>query len=107
MGPKLDMDKAAIKDVVLFGGSTHIPKVQKFLQDFFGGYELNNSINPDEAVTYGATASDDKSGNSQILLLSRFRILLCITHNLSTLRVAMCSRTTLNYDKLKNEMIGF
>ncbi len=74
------MDKAAINVVVLFGGSTHIPKVQKFLQDFFGGYELNKSIIPDEAVTYGATVSDDKSGNSQSLLLSRFRILHSIIH---------------------------
>jgi len=39
---------------VLIGGSTRIPKIQKLLQDFFGGKELNKSINPDEAVAYGA-----------------------------------------------------
>ena len=48
------MDKAAIHDIVLVGGSTRIPKVQKLLQDFFNGRELNKSINPDEAVAYGA-----------------------------------------------------
>lgn len=48
------MDKAQIHDIVLVGGSTRIPKVQKLLQDFFNGKELNKSINPDEAVAYGA-----------------------------------------------------
>lgn len=48
------MDKASIHDVVLVGGSTRIPKVQQMLQDFFNGKELCKSINPDEAVAYGA-----------------------------------------------------
>jgi len=48
------LDKAQIHDVVLVGGSTRIPKVQQLLQDFFNGKELNKSINPDEAVAYGA-----------------------------------------------------
>ena len=48
------MDKSMIHDVVLVGGSTRIPKVQKILQEFMGGKELNKSINPDEAVAYGA-----------------------------------------------------
>merc|ERR1711923_204649 len=48
------MDKAAIDDIVLVGGSTRIPKIQKLLSDFFNGKELNKSINPDEAVAYGA-----------------------------------------------------
>merc|ERR1719186_2060819 len=48
------MDKTSINDIVLVGGSTRIPKVQKLLQDFFNGKELNKSINPDEAVAYGA-----------------------------------------------------
>lgn len=43
------MDKSTIHDIVLVGGSTRIPKVQKLLQDFFNGKELNKSINPDEA----------------------------------------------------------
>lgn len=44
-----------IHEVVMVGGSTRIPKVQKLLSDFFNGKELNNSVNPDEAVAYGAT----------------------------------------------------
>jgi L1 cell adhesion molecule like protein len=48
------MDKSTVHEVVLVGGSTRIPKVQQLLQDFFNGKELNKSINPDEAVAYGA-----------------------------------------------------
>lgn len=48
------LDKSKIDEIVLVGGSTRIPKVQKLLQDFFNGKELNKSINPDEAVAYGA-----------------------------------------------------
>ncbi|TGZ73856.1 hypothetical protein CRM22_001273 [Opisthorchis felineus] len=68
------MDKSEIHDIVLVGGSTRIPKVQKLLQDFFNGKELNKSINPDEAVAYGAAVqaailSGDKSEVVQDLLL--------------------------------------
>ncbi|XP_015514613.1 heat shock protein 70 B2 [Neodiprion lecontei] len=48
------MDKRAIHDIVLVGGSTRIPKIQSLLQNFFCGKQLNLSINPDEAVAYGA-----------------------------------------------------
>lgn len=48
------MDKGQVNEVVLVGGSTRIPKVQQLLQDFFNGKELCKSINPDEAVAYGA-----------------------------------------------------
>ncbi|KAK3033943.1 hypothetical protein RJ639_034107, partial [Escallonia herrerae] len=48
------MGKSSVHDVVLVGGSTRIPKVQQLLQDFFNGKELCKSINPDEAVAYGA-----------------------------------------------------
>ena len=48
------LSKSQIHEVVLVGGSTRIPKVQQLLQDFFNGKELNKSINPDEAVAYGA-----------------------------------------------------
>ncbi|XP_058867143.1 heat shock cognate 71 kDa protein isoform X2 [Acipenser ruthenus] len=68
------MDKAQIHEIVLVGGSTRIPKIQKLLQDFFNGRELNKSINPDEAVAYGAAVqaailAGDKSDNVQDLLL--------------------------------------
>jgi len=48
------MDKSSVDDVVLVGGSSRIPKVQQLLQDFFNGKELCKSINPDEAIAYGA-----------------------------------------------------
>ncbi|XP_018411953.1 PREDICTED: heat shock-related 70 kDa protein 2 isoform X2 [Nanorana parkeri] len=68
------LDKAQIQEIVLVGGSTRIPKIQKMLQDFFNGKELNKSINPDEAVAYGAAVqaailTGDKSENVQDLLL--------------------------------------
>jgi len=68
------MDKNQINEIVLVGGSTRIPKVQKLLQDCFNGKELNKSINPDEAVAYGAAVqaailSGDKSEAVQDLLL--------------------------------------
>jgi len=69
------MDKSSINDIVLVGGSTRIPKVQKLLQDFFNGKELNKSINPDEAVAYGAAVQaailtgDTSEAVSDLLLL--------------------------------------
>jgi L1 cell adhesion molecule like protein len=68
------MDKAMIHEVVLVGGSTRIPKIQQMLSDFFGGKELCKSINPDEAVAYGAAVqaailSGDTSEKVQDLLL--------------------------------------
>jgi len=69
------LDKASIDDVVLVGGSTRIPKIQKLLQDFFNGKELNKSINPDEAVAYGAAvqaailSGDTSEVVSDLLLL--------------------------------------
>jgi len=48
------MGKSQINDIVLVGGSTRIPKIQQMLSDYFNGKQLNHSINPDEAVAYGA-----------------------------------------------------
>lgn len=69
------MDKGRVHDVVLVGGSTRIPKVQKLLSEFFNGKELCKSINQDEAVAYGAAVqaailSGDKSeALNQVLLV--------------------------------------
>ncbi|ELU06285.1 hypothetical protein CAPTEDRAFT_115950 [Capitella teleta] len=69
------MDKRSIDEVVLVGGSTRIPKVQKLLQEFMEGKELNKSIHPDEAVAYGAavqaamlTGSKDKAVKNLVLI---------------------------------------
>lgn len=69
------IDKAHIHDVVLVGGSTRIPKIQSLLQNYFNGKTLNLSINPDEAVAYGAAvqaailSGDDSSKIQDVLLV--------------------------------------
>ncbi|KAK4130288.1 heat shock protein 70 [Trichocladium antarcticum] len=69
-------DKSQVHEIVLVGGSTRIPRVQKLITDYFNGKEPNRSINPDEAVAYGAAVqaailSGDTSSKStsEILLL--------------------------------------
>merc|ERR1712087_859157 len=49
------LKKKDVDEIVLVGGSTRIPKIQKLVKDFFNGKEPNRGINPDEAVAYGAT----------------------------------------------------
>jgi L1 cell adhesion molecule like protein len=69
------IDKKKVDEIVLVGGSTRIPKIQSLLQDLFDGKELNKSINPDEAVAYGAAVQaavlTNQAGNekTQDLLL--------------------------------------
>ncbi|CAJ2662626.1 unnamed protein product [Trifolium pratense] len=67
------IDKSRVDDVVLVGGSSRIPKVQQLLQEFFNGKELCKSINPDEAVAYGAAVqaallSDDIKNVPKLVL---------------------------------------
>ena len=69
------MDKSNIDEVVLVGGSTRIPKIQKLLQEFFNGKELNKGLNPDEAVAHGAAVQaailngDTDEKLSEVLLI--------------------------------------
>merc|ERR1712137_419998 len=70
------LSKSQINEIVLVGGSTRIPKIQSMLSDFFNGKEPNKSINPDEAVAYGATVqaailsgSDESEKLNDLLLL--------------------------------------
>ena len=69
------LEKPKIDEIVLVGGSTRIPKIQTLLKDFFKGKELNKSINPDEAVAYGAAvqaavlSGDKDEAVADILLL--------------------------------------
>jgi heat shock protein 5 len=49
-----NMEKSDIREIVLVGGCTRIPKVQQLLKDYFDGKEPNKGVNPDEAVAYGA-----------------------------------------------------
>lgn len=68
------LDKSQVDEIVLVGGSTRIPKVQKLVSDFFNGKEPCKSINPDEAVAYGAAVqaailTGDTSSKTQDILL--------------------------------------
>jgi L1 cell adhesion molecule like protein len=63
------LSKNLIDEVVLVGGSTRIPKIIDMIKEFFNGKEPNRSINPDEAVAYGAAVQAailTGSGNEQI-----------------------------------------
>jgi heat shock protein 1/8 len=63
------MAKSQINEVVLVGGSTRIPKIIQMVKEFFNGKEPNRSINPDEAVAYGAAVQAailTNQGSSQI-----------------------------------------
>lgn len=64
------MDKGSVHDIVLVGGSTRIPKVQNMLSEFFNGRELARSINPDEAVAYGAAVQVPPLSSSSFWLAS-------------------------------------
>jgi len=70
-----NIDKSDIHEIVLVGGSTRIPRVQKLISDFFNGKELCKSINPDEAVAYGAAVQaailtgESNSKTDSLLLL--------------------------------------
>ena len=69
------LDKSQINEIVMVGGSTRIPRVQKLLSDYFNGKELNKSVNPDEAVAYGAaiqaallSGNDDEKIGEMLLI---------------------------------------
>ncbi|EGC47363.1 conserved hypothetical protein [Histoplasma capsulatum var. duboisii H88] len=71
-----NLDKSKVDEIVLVGGSTRIPRIQKLLSDFFDGKKLEKSINPDEAVAYGAavqagilSGQATSSDTSDLLLL--------------------------------------
>merc|ERR1712232_251143 len=69
------ISKTEVDQVILVGGSTRIPKVQEMLSSYFNGKELNKSINPDEAVAYGAAvqagilSGDAAEATKDVLLL--------------------------------------
>jgi heat shock protein 1/8 len=68
------IDKGSVNEVVMVGGSSRIPKVNELLTSFFNGKEPNRSINPDEAVAYGAAVqacvlTGGSTGDTDLLLL--------------------------------------
>ena len=75
------ISKNNVHEIVLVGGSTRIPKVQQLLSEFFNGKELCKSINPDEAVAYGAAvqAAILSGGVKRRRICWRFIIIRCST----------------------------
>ena len=72
-----ELTKNDIHEIVLVGGSTRIPKIQELLRDYFDGKELCKSVNPDEAVAFGASIQaailgktiDENDKANELLLL--------------------------------------
>merc|ERR1719264_1818577 len=89
------MDKSSINDIVLVGGSTRIPKVQKLLQDFFNGKDLNKSINPANRVHNlpGRNKFARKQKNARLAKQSR-------TSSRGSANPAPKSRKSTNWDTL-------
>jgi heat shock 70kDa protein 1/2/6/8 len=83
------ISKGQIHEVVLVGGSTRIPKVVDLLRDLFNGKEPNKSINPDEAVAYGAAVQGailTNTGGSQVQDIF-FYLMLLLCHSVLKLQV--------------------
>jgi len=68
------VEASDVDRIVLVGGSTRIPKIQKIVSDFFGGKEISRGVHPDEAVAYGAAVlggilSGEEGVNEDVLVL--------------------------------------
>ncbi|KAH1156658.1 hypothetical protein GLYMA_18G290600v4 [Glycine max] len=93
-------DKSSVHDVVLVGGSSRIPKVQELLQEFFEGKDFCKSINPDEAVAYGAAVqaallSDDIQNVPNLVLLDVAPLSLGISTKGDLMSVVIPRNTTI------------
>lgn len=96
------LDKSQIDEIVLVGGSTRIPKVQTMLSEFFNGKQLNKSVNPDEAVAYGAaiqasilSGNGDNEKLNEILLLDVIPLSLGIETSGEVMTVLIPRNTTI------------
>ncbi|OAF70671.1 HSP70 Heat shock protein [Intoshia linei] len=101
-------DKSQIHDIVLVGGSTRIPKIQSLLSKFFNGKKLNHSINPDEAVAYGAAvqaaimAGDQSEKVQDLLLLDVAPLSMGITTSGSVMTKIIERNTTIPTKKMQS-----
>jgi len=101
------IDKSKIDEVVLVGGSTRIPKVQSMLEGFFEGKRVNKSINPDEAVAYGAAVQaavvtgTAKGKANEVLLLDVTPLSLGISTQGDVMAVVIERNTTVPVTRKK------
>ena len=78
------LTKDEINEVILVGGSTRIPKIREKLKKFFPKSNINNSINPDEAVAYGATLEAEKILHNKNVTIQNFLLKDVIPLSLGT-----------------------
>ncbi|CAJ2671073.1 unnamed protein product [Trifolium pratense] len=102
-----NIDKSCIDDVVLVGGSSRIPKVQQLLGDFFMGKDLCKSINPDEAVAFGAAVqaallSDGIKNAPNLVLIDVTPLSLGLEINHDCMKVVIPRNTTIPVKKTLN-----
>ena len=96
---KAKITKDNISEVILIGGSTRIPKVKEFIREFFGEkININDSINPDETVAYGATLQAEKLLYNQDQKISNFHIL-----NITPFSLGISTQNNSEDEELKKE----
>ena len=76
------MNKSEVDDIVIIGRSSQIPEIQRMLREYFGGKELITSINPDEAVAYGATIQAAILQGEKSERLSSYMLLDVASHSI-------------------------
>ena len=81
---KKDNQGIKIDEVVLVGGSTRIPKIKEIVRDYFPDCKINDSINPDEAIAYGATIAAEKILHNKDDTIKNFSLLDIIPISLGT-----------------------
>ena len=95
---KKDFTKDDIDEVILVGGSTRIPMVKNFVKNFFPKKKINDSINPDEAVAYGATLQAEKILYNRDKIISNFHIL-----DITPFSLGLATKNISNDEELQKE----
>ena len=92
------LTKNDIQEIILIGGSTRIPKIKEIVKNYFPKSHINCSINPDEAVAFGATIEAEKLINNKNKAISNFILLDAIPLSLGT-----NTKNKYKETKIKNE----
>ena len=92
------LTKNDIQEIILIGGSTRIPKIKEIVKNYFPKSHINCSINPDEAVAFGATIEAEKLINNKNNTISNFILLDAIPLSLGT-----NTKNKYKETKIKNE----